>query len=230
MKFFLDSANLDEVREIHAWGVLAGVTTNPSLVAKQGGDFIANVHAICELVQGPVSAEVVAQDPDGMVEEGKALASVHEHVVVKVPLTPAGLEAVARLAAEGIKTNVTLCFQPAQALLAARAGASYISPFVGRLDDISEPGISLIENIAEVYSQAGDIETQLLSASIRHPMHVVESALAGADVATVPYAVFKKLLNHPLTVAGNERFAADWASVADGDILAAVQRFKNSQN
>lgn len=229
MKFFLDSANLDEVREIHAWGVLAGVTTNPSLVAKQGGSFIENVHAICELVQGPVSAEVVAEDADAMVSEGKALASVHEHVIVKVPLTPPGLEAVSRLKAEGIRTNVTLCFQPAQALLAARAGASYISPFIGRLDDISEFGTQLISNIAEVYAAAGDIDTQVLAASIRHPLHVVESALAGADVATVPYAVFKKLLSHPLSTSGNERFAKDWENVpeADRNILAAVDRFKD---
>ncbi len=227
MKLFLDSANLDHVREIHQLGVLAGVTTNPSLVAKEGGDFIGRVAEICEIVQGPVSAEVVAQDTEAMVAEGKALATVSEHVVVKVPLTPAGLGAVRRLTDAGIRTNVTLCFQPTQALLAALAGASYISPFVGRVDDLALDGMALIEDIVDIYANDPDITTQVLAASIRHPLHVTAAAKAGADVATIPYSVFKRLLDHPQTAEGNVKFLADWATVPDKDkdILAAVARF-----
>lgn len=228
MKLFIDTANLDEIREIHSWGILAGVTTNPSLVAREGGDFIRRVVEICDIVQGPVSAEVVAQDVDGMVREGRLLAGLSEHVVVKVPLTEAGLAATSVLASEGIKLNVTLCFQPLQALFAAQAGATYISPFIGRVDDISWDGDELIEQIVDIYASSPDIGTQVLAASIRHPMHLVKAALAGADVATVPYGVLKKAMKHPLTDAGNTRFLADWEKVpADQrDITAAVQAYR----
>lgn len=225
MKLFLDSANLDHVREIHAWGVLAGVTTNPSLVAKEGGDFIQRVFDICEIVQGPVSAEVVAQDPEGMIREGELLAKVHEHVVVKVPLTTAGLTATRALSDQGIPVNVTLCFQSSQALLAALAGATYISPFLGRVDDISGDGMELISEIVDIYASDPGLSTQVLAASIRHPLHVVQAARVGADVATIPYGVFSKVLNHPLTDAGNARFLQDWATVPDRDIVGQVERW-----
>ncbi len=225
MKLFLDSANLDEIREIHAWGVLDGVTTNPSLIAKNGGDFVDTVHRIAELVQGPVSAEVVAQDTEGMVREGRLLARVHDHVVVKIPMSTAGLAAVKVLAEEGIRTNVTLCFQPVQALLAAKAGATYISPFIGRVDDVAWGGDELIDQIVQIYANYIDLDTQVLAASIRHPAHVVAAALAGADVATVPYKVMVKLLDHPLTDLGNERFLADWSTVPDTDIVGQVERW-----
>jgi transaldolase len=224
MKFFIDTANIELIKQINAWGCVAGVTTNPSLIAKEGGNFIETIYQICQIVDGPVSAEVIAQDTAGMVKEGKKLAQVHEQVIVKVPLTATGLGAVRQLTDLGIKTNVTLCFQPAQALLAARAGATYISPFVGRVDDICRDGVQLIQEIATVYEQ-GDISTQVLAASIRSPKHVMECALAGADVATVPPAVFLKLLNHPLTDKGNAAFLADWATVPDRDIIGQVDKF-----
>lgn len=223
MKLFIDTANIEEIREVHAWGVLAGCTTNPSLIAKEGRDFVEVVHEICELVQGPVSAEVVAQDPEGMIREGRLLARVHEHVIIKVPLTAAGITACKALSSDGIRVNVTLCFQPSQALLAGLAGATYISPFVGRVDDISWSGSELIAQIVEIYRQSNSIETQVLAASIRHPVHLVEAALAGADVATVPYKVLKSALKHPLTDSGNERFLQDWATVPQRDIAAAVE-------
>lgn len=225
MKLFLDSANLDHIREIHSWGVLAGVTTNPSLIAKEGGDFLQTIHDICELVQGPVSAEVIAQDTEGMIREGKLLAQVHEHVVVKVPLIPAGLAATRALADEGIPVNVTLCFQPSQALLSALAGAAYISPFLGRVDDLALDGMGLIREIRDIYDNDIDLETQILAASIRHPRHVTEAALAGADVATVPYPVFSKLLQHPQTDDGNRKFLADWDTVPNKDIVAQATAF-----
>lgn len=225
MKLFLDTANVPLIREINAWGVLAGVTTNPSLIAREGGDFIATVHEICEIVQGPVSAEVVAQDTEGMVREGRMLARIHEHVVVKVPLIPTGLAATRQLSDLGIKVNVTLCFQASQALLAARAGATYISPFIGRLDDIGTDGMQVIRDIVEIYGAQPDITTQVLAASIRHPMHVVDSAIAGADVATIPPKVFTKLVKHPLTDKGNAGFLADWAKVDDTDITGQVERW-----
>lgn len=224
MKLFLDTANLDEIREIAAWGVLAGVTTNPSLIAKEGRDFVATIHEICGIVQGPTSAEVVAQDWEGMVREGRLLAKVHQHVVVKVPLTEAGLRATSVLSGEGIRVNVTLCFQAGQALLAGLAGATYISPFVGRLDDVSTEGMSLIRDIVEIYAQSG-IQTQVLAASLRHPMHVVQAALAGAHVGTAPYSVVKALLKHPLTDSGNARFLKDWETVPNKDITAQVEAF-----
>lgn len=225
MKIFLDTANINEIREIAAWGVLDGVTTNPSLIAKNGGDFIQTVYDIAELVDGPVSAEVVAQDTAGMIREGRLLAQVHRHVVVKVPLTAPGLAAVRVLSDDGIRTNVTLCFQPVQALLAAKAGATYISPFVGRVDDIAWGGSELIQQIVDIYANYPELETQVLAASIRHPLHVVESALAGADVATIPYGVMKRLLDHPLTDIGNAKFLADWATVRDTDIEGQVTRW-----
>ncbi len=225
MKLFLDSANLDHVREIHAWGVLAGVTTNPSLIAKEGGDFLETIHTICEIVQGPVSAEVVAQDVEGMVKEGRLLRQVHEHVVVKVPLIAAGLAATRILADEGTPVNVTLCFQANQALLAGLAGAAYISPFIGRLDDVGQDGMVLIEEIVDVYQNDPDIDTKVLAASIRTPVHVLQAARAGADVATIPYSVFKTLLQHPLTASGNTKFLQDWATVPDRDIVGQVERW-----
>jgi len=225
MKLFLDTANLDEIREIHAWGVIAGVTTNPSLIAKQGGNFVEVVHEICELVQGPVSAEVVAQDVEGMVREGRLLAQIHEHVVVKVPLTESGLAATRVLSDDGIPINVTLCFQASQALLAGLAGAAYISPFVGRVDDISWDGSELVRQIVDIYDESESIETQVLAASIRHPIHLIDAALGGAHVATCPYKVLKAAIRHPLTDSGNERFLSDWSTVDDRDIPSLVERF-----
>lgn len=230
MKLFIDTANLDEIREVHSWGVLAGVTTNPSLIAKEGRDFIQVVHEICELVQGPVSAEVTAQDTEGMVREGRLLAKVHEHVIVKVPLIPQGIAACKALADEGIKVNVTLCFQPSQALIAGLAGATYISPFVGRIDDISWDGSDLIRQIVDIYAEDPDIRTQVLAASLRHPQHLVQAALAGAHVATCPYKVLVQALKHPLTDIGNERFLADWATVPDRDIPSLVERWLQSRS
>lgn len=224
MKLFVDTANLDEIRELASWGVLAGATTNPSLIAKEGRDFVDTVHQICEIVKGPTSAEVVAQDVEGMLREGRMLARIHEHVVVKVPLTAAGLGATRRLSDDGIRVNVTLCFNPGQALLAARAGATYISPFVGRLDDVGTEGMDLIRRIVDIYGQA-DIGTQVLAASLRHPMHLVDAALAGAHVATAPASVYKAALKHPLTDSGNARFLKDWETVPDRDIVAQVERW-----
>jgi transaldolase len=231
MKLFIDSANLAHIREVHAWGVLAGVTTNPSLIAREGRDFIQTVYEICELVQGPVSAEVIAQDAAGMIREGRLLAQVHPHIVVKVPLTAAGLAATRALSDDGIRVNVTLCFQASQALLAALAGATYISPFVGRLDDVSEDGTELLRQIVGVYDADPSLSTQVLAASIRHPLHVVQAALAGAHVATVPYDVFVKLVRHPLTDRGNEAFLADWSKVpAEGrDITTRVEAWLASR-
>jgi len=225
MKIFLDTANIDHIREVAAWGLLDGVTTNPSLVAREGGDFIEMIHTICEIVEGDVSAEVIAQDTAGMVREGRLLARISEHVVVKIPLTEAGLAACNVLSTEGIKVNVTLAFQPVQALLAAKVGATYISPFVGRVDDISWNGSELISQIVAIYDNDPDIHTQVLAASIRHPLHIVEAALAGAHVATIPYGVLKRSVGHPLTDSGNTRFLADWAKVPDTDIVAQVERW-----
>lgn len=225
MRLFIDTANIDEIREIHGWGVLAGVTTNPSLIAKEGKDFIETIYQICEIVRGPVSAETVAPDADGMVREGRLLAKVHDHVVVKVPLTEAGLRATRILSDEGISVNVTLCFQASQALLAGLAGATFISPFVGRLDDVSWDGMDLVRQIVEMYAQSGEIATQVLAASIRHPMHLVEAAIAGSDVATAPYSVLKAAVKHPLTDLGNARFLKDWETVPDRDVAAQAERW-----
>lgn len=230
MKVFIDTANIDEIKEVHSWGILDGVTTNPSLIAKEGKDFVEVIHEICELVQGPVSAETVAPDPEGMIREGRLLAQVSEHVVVKVPLTKAGLTATRVLSDEGIDVNVTLCFQAAQALLAAKAGAAYISPFLGRLDDINHDGIELIEQIVDIYANFPELGTDVLAASIRHPLHVVQVARAGADVATIPFKVLDKLLHHPLTIAGNAQFLQDWATVPDTDISAQVERWLGARS
>ncbi|MCB9742010.1 MAG: fructose-6-phosphate aldolase [Alphaproteobacteria bacterium] len=225
MKFFIDTARIEHIREACAWGIIDGVTTNPSLIAKEGGDFIETIHEICTIVDGPVSAEVVAEDADAMVRQGRLLARVHDNIVVKVPLTEAGITATSRLSAEGIRTNVTLCFQASQALLAAKAGATYISPFVGRIDDISWEGGQLIEDIVQLYANYPELQTQVLAASIRHPLHLTQAAMAGADVATVPFKVLKMLFKHPLTESGNAQFTADWQSVPDSDIVGQVERW-----
>ena len=210
MKFFVDTADLDEIREAHEMGVLDGVTTNPSLMNKVGGvDFHEHVYKICEIVDGDVSAEVTATDYDGIMEEGHELAKIHDNVVVKVPLILDGIKAIKTFTQEGIKTNCTLCFSPTQALIAAKAGATYISPFIGRIDDISGRGMELIEQIVQIYANY-DFETEILAASIRHPLHVVEAAMAGADVGTMPLQVIKQLIKHPLTDQGLEKFLADW--------------------
>jgi len=209
MKFFIDTANIEQIKEAEAMGLLDGVTTNPTLVSREGKNFRELLNEIVEVVDGPISAEVVSTDYAGMMKEAEELAAINKNIVVKIPLIPEGIKAVKSLSSKGIKTNVTLCFSPAQALLAAKAGASYISPFVGRLDDISHDGMELIEQIATIYSNYG-FETEILVASIRHPMHLVQAALMGADVATMPFAVIKKLFNHPLTDIGLENFLNDW--------------------
>ena len=209
MKFFIDTADIDEIRDAASMGILDGVTTNPSLVAKEGRDFHAVLREIVSIVNGPISAEVTATALEGMLDEGHTLAAIHPNIVVKLPLITDGLRACKRLSDEGIKTNVTLCFSAAQALLAAKAGATYISPFIGRLDDISTEGMDLINQIRVIYDNYG-FETEILAASIRHPMHVVQAALAGADVATIPHKVIGKLVQHPLTTIGLEKFLADW--------------------
>jgi len=225
MKFFLDTAKLDEIREAHSWGLIDGVTTNPTLIARAGGDFIDTIHQICEIVAGPVSAETVAPTADGMIKEGRLLSRVSPHVVVKLPLTLEGLKACKVLSGEGIATNVTLCFTPNQALLAAKAGATYVSPFLGRLDDVSTDGLRLIEDIVAIYRNFPALKTQVLSASIRHPMHIQQVALAGSHVATLPFSVLGQLVKHPLTDKGVEAFNKDWASVADNDVVAATTRW-----
>ncbi|MFN3693740.1 MAG: fructose-6-phosphate aldolase [Ignavibacterium sp.] len=209
MKFFIDTANINEIKEAAALGILDGVTTNPSLVSKEGKDFRKLLDEILALVDGPVSAEVISTDYEGILKEAKEYAAIHHNIVVKVPLIKEGLKAVRTLTAEGIKTNVTLCFSPSQALLAAKAGATYISPFVGRLDDVSTNGMELISQIVQIYRNY-DYKTQVLVASIRHPLHVVEAALIGADVCTMPFNVIDKLFNHPLTDIGLEKFLSDW--------------------
>jgi transaldolase len=224
MQIFLDTANIDEIREAHSWGVIDGVTTNPSLIAKNGKDFIQTIFEIAELVNGPVSAETIAQDTEGMVREGRLLAQIHPQIVVKIPLIPAGIAATKQLSADGIKTNVTLCFQANQALLAAKAGATYISPFLGRLDDISQVGVGLIEEIVQIYDNYG-YETKVLAASIRHPKHMVDVALAGTDVATLPFSVLSKMFKHPLTDSGNARFLKDWETVPNNNIELAVKNW-----
>ena len=230
MKFFLDTANLDQIREAYSWGIIDGVTTNPSLVAREGGDFIERISQICEIVQGPVSAETVSPDAEGMIREGRLLAQVSEHVVVKVPLTIEGLKATKVLSDEGTDVNVTLCFQPMQALVAAKAGAAYISPFMGRLDDIAFSGVQLIEEIVQIYANYPALKTEVLAASIRHPLHMTQVALAGCDVATLPFKVIEKLALHPLTDKGNAAFLADWATVPDNDITAQVQKWLARKN
>ncbi len=222
MKFFIDTANLDEIRRAARWGIVDGVTTNPSLIAKEGGDFVGTIAEICSLIDGPVSAEVVAEDAETMVKQGKLLARIHDNVVVKVPLTKEGIVATAQLSALGIKTNVTLCFQPIQALVAAKAGATYISPFVGRIDDVGRDGMMMIEDMVQLYANYPELETEILAASIRHPQHVLQAALAGAHVATIPFNVMNKLFAHPLTDSGNAQFTAAWEGVPNKDIVGQV--------
>jgi transaldolase len=209
MKFFIDSANIDEIREAASFGIIDGVTTNPSLVAKEGKNFRKLLDEILQVVDGPISAEVVSVQAGDMLKEARELSAIHPNIVVKIPLIKEGLKAVCVLKAEGIKTNVTLCFSANQALLAAKAGATYVSPFIGRLDDLSTDGMELIEQIVTIY-QNYNFETQVLAASIRHPVHVLQSALMGAHVATLPYKIIELLFHHPLTDAGLEKFLSDW--------------------
>lgn len=215
MKIFIDSANLDEIREAVTLGVVDGVTTNPSLIAKSGRPFEETIVEICNLVDGPVSAEVVSTDAEGMIAEGRKLAALHKNVVVKVPMLPAGLSATKALSDDGIRVNVTLIFQPAQGLLAAKAGAAFISPFVGRLDDISESGMGMIATLVEILDNY-EYAAEVLVASVRSPTHFVEAARLGADVATIPLSVVKQLTNHPLTESGLAQFLADWEKRQQG--------------
>ena len=214
MRFFIDTANVEEIRKANDMGVICGVTTNPSLIAKEGRDFNEVIKEITSIVDGPISGEVKATttDAEGMIAEGREIAKIHPNMVVKIPMTAEGLKAVKVLSTEGVKTNVTLIFTANQALLVARAGASYVSPFLGRLDDISVVGAELVEEIVEMFAVSG-IETQVIAASIRNPIHVTECALAGADIATVPYKVIEQMTHHPLTDAGIEKFQADYKKV-----------------
>lgn len=212
MKLFIDTANVEEIRRANEMGVVCGVTTNPSLIAKEGREFKEVVKEITEIVDGPISAEVISLEADGMITEALELSKIHKNIVIKIPMTPEGLKAVKVLSKKGIKTNVTLIFSAGQALLAARAGASYVSPFVGRLDDIGMDGISLISEIAEIFNIHG-IETEIIAASIRNQMHVTDAAVAGSDIATVPYKVIMEMTKHPLTDAGIEKFMKDWEGV-----------------
>lgn len=214
MRFFIDTAKVEDIKKANDMGVICGVTTNPSLIAKEGRDFNEVIREIAEIVDGPISGEIKATtvDAEGMIQEGREIAQIHPNMVVKIPMTVEGLKAVKVLTAEGIKTNVTLIFTANQALLAARAGAAYVSPFLGRLDDISVRGIDLIREIAEIFDVAG-IDTQIIAASVRNPIHVTDCALAGADIATVPYSVLEKMTKHPLTEAGIEKFQKDYEAV-----------------
>ncbi len=212
MKFFIDTANIDEIKEAASLGVLDGVTTNPSLVSKESGKFEDILRQICEVVDGPISAEVTATDYEGMLREGRALAKIHDNIVVKCPCTKAGLQATKTFAEESIDVNLTLVFSPTQAIFAAKAGARFVSPFIGRLDDISQEGMELIEQIVQIYDNYA-YDTEVLVASVRHPMHVVQAALIGADICTIPFAVIEKLFRHPLTDIGLEKFLKDWEKV-----------------
>lgn len=209
MKFFLDTANIDEIKEAHAMGMVDGVTTNPSLIAKEGRDFETIIKDICRIVDGPISAEVISLDTDGMVEEARGLSAIHKNIVVKIPMTIDGIKASRTLADEGIDTNVTLVFSPLQALMAAKAGATYVSPFIGRLDDLAQEGMLLVEQIVEIYSNYA-FHTEIIVASIRSPVHVLDAALIGADIATIPFNVLGKLASHPLTDKGLKAFLDDW--------------------
>ncbi len=214
MKFFIDTANVEDIRKANDMGVICGVTTNPSLIAKEGRDFNEVIKEITTIVDGPISGEVKATtvDAEGMIKEGREIAAIHKNMIVKIPMTVEGLKAVKVLAAEGIKTNVTLIFSANQALLAAKAGATYVSPFLGRLDDVSQPGIDLIEDIVAIFSNY-DIQTEIIAASVRNPIHVTDCALAGADIATVPYGVIEQMTKHPLTDQGIEKFQKDYKAV-----------------
>ncbi|EAF4147110.1 fructose-6-phosphate aldolase [Listeria monocytogenes] len=209
MRFFIDTANVEEIKKANRMGFIAGVTTNPSLVAKEGRDFNEVIQEITSIVDGPISGEVVSLEADEMIAEGRVIAKIHPNMVVKIPMTGEGLAAVKVLTEEGIKTNVTLVFSATQALLAARAGATYVSPFLGRLDDIGDDGLVLIRDIADIF-EIHEIPTEIISASVRHPIHVIECAKAGADIATVPFKVFEQMLKHPLTDSGIDKFLADW--------------------
>ncbi len=211
MKFFLDTANVDYIREANEMGVICGVTTNPSLVAKEGRDFNEVIKEITEIVDGPISGEVVSEDAEGMIKEGREIAAIHKNMIVKIPMTAEGLKATKVLSKEGIKTNVTLIFSATQALLAANAGATYVSPFLGRVDDISMVGMDLVSDIAEIFEIHG-IETEIIAASVRNPIHVIDAAKAGADIATIPYELVMQMLKHPLTDQGLDKFKADWES------------------
>jgi len=229
MKFFIDTAELNDIRELAATGLVDGVTTNPSLVAKSGRPFFEVLEEICEVIGGPVSAEVTATDFHTMLREGQRLAKVAENIVVKVPLTIDGLKACKALSGEGTMVNVTLCFSPAQALLAAKAGASFVSPFVGRVDDISGDGMQLIADICEIYGNYPNLRTEVLVASIRHPLHLVEAAKIGADVATVPPAVLRQLFEHPLTEKGLAAFLADWEKTGESILEAPALEVKGRE-
>lgn len=212
MKLFIDTANINEIREAGSLGIVDGVTTNPTLIAREGRDFIEVVKEICSIVDGPISAEVISLKSAEMVKEARPLSKIHKNIVIKIPITPEGLKATKVLSGEGIKTNLTLCFSATQALLAAKAGATYVSPFIGRLDDISQVGMDLIRDIKTIFRNY-NFSTQIIVASVRNPVHVLESALAGADIATVPYGVLMSLLKHPLTDIGIDRFLKDWQNV-----------------
>ncbi|MDK2800507.1 MAG: transaldolase [Clostridiales bacterium] len=212
MKLFIDTANVADIRKANDLGVICGVTTNPSLIAKEGRDFIETVKEITTIVDGPISAEVISLEAEGMVKEARELVKIHRNIVIKIPMTLEGLKAVKILSSEGIKTNVTLIFSAAQALLAARAGATYVSPFLGRLDDVGSEGLKLIEEIVDIFT-VHDIQTEIIAASVRNPIHVIEAARLGAHIATVPYKVIEQMSKHPLTDAGIERFLKDWESV-----------------
>lgn len=212
MKIFIDTANVNEIREAESWGILSGVTTNPSLIAREGRDFVEVVKEITSIVDGPISAEVISLDHEGMVKEAKELVKIHKNIVIKVPMTIEGLKAVKILSENGTKTNVTLVFSSAQALLAAKAGATYVSPFLGRLDDFGMEGMNLIEEIVAIFNNYG-IETEIIAASIRHPMHAVNAALAGAHISTIPFKVLEQMTKHPQTDLGVEKFLEDWKTV-----------------
>lgn len=209
MKIFLDTANIDEIKEGESWGIVDGVTTNPSLIAKEKRDFKQVVKEICDIVDGPISAEVISEDSEGMISEARELVKIHKNIVIKIPMTVEGLKAVSILSKERIKTNVTLIFSPNQALLAAKAGATYVSPFLGRLDDVGSQGMDLVRTIVEIFFNY-DYDTEVIAASIRHPLHVVDAALAGAHIATIPMKVLQQMVKHPLTDKGIESFMNDW--------------------
>jgi len=209
MKFFIDTANIDEIKEAHSMGMVDGVTTNPTLIAKEGGDFQTIIKEICSIVDGPISAEVISLDADGMVKEARELAKIHDNIVIKVPMTIDGIKATRTLTEENIKTNVTLVFSPLQALMAAKAGATFVSPFVGRLDDLAQEGMVLVDQIVEIYSNYG-YTTEVIVASIRNPLHVLDAAVMGADIATIPFNVLAKLAAHPMTDKGIKAFLSDW--------------------
>lgn len=212
MKFFIDTANIDEIKEAHSMGMVDGVTTNPSLIAKEGRDFEKIIKEICAIVDGPISAEAISLDTEGMVKEARHLATIHNNIVVKIPMTVSGIKATRRLSEEKIKTNVTLVFSPLQALMAAKAGATYVSPFIGRLDDLAHEGLLLVEQIAQIYNNYA-FDTEVIVASIRNPLHVLESAIIGADIATIPFNVLGKIAAHPLTDKGIKIFLDDWKRV-----------------